>query len=149
MSSLGRNDFTSSFDRPDFSRHFVLHAFDKGFRTVLLYKDHPVAFLSKALSEQKKKKSYLNSCGNTCVAIITNFHGFYWGITKAQGKDIVVILNQLTAWDVAEIFLQEVVCLQGFQATIVSGQEEIILRYVWTGLFLWVVLTTKHGRNVE
>jgi len=32
------------------SQHFVLHV--DGFRTVLLYKGHPVAFLGKALSEQ-------------------------------------------------------------------------------------------------
>jgi len=73
-------------------------------------------------------------CSDSQADISMDFIG---GLPKAQGKDsILVVVNRLTKYShffalahpfsaktITELFVKEVVCLQGFPATIVSDWE--------------------------
>lgn len=61
-----------------------LDAFDKDFRTVLLYRGHPVAFLSKALSEQLKKNHTVSPTEHLRSLLIST--DFIEGLQKLKAR---------------------------------------------------------------
>jgi len=74
---------------------------------------------------------------------------FIEGLPRAQGKNaILVVVDRLTKYahfipishpftakDIADLFVQEVVKLQGFPNTIIFGRDKIFLSQFWRELF--------------
>jgi len=74
---------------------------------------------------------------------------FIEGLPRSHSKDTILVVvdrftkyahfiplsHPFTAKSVVEVFVQEVVCLHGFPATIVSDRDKLFLSHFWTELF--------------
>ncbi|XP_076908279.1 uncharacterized protein LOC143565074 [Bidens hawaiensis] len=142
---------------PDFSKPFVVEtdASSKGLGAVLMQHNHPIAFISKALStKQQALSAKYELVANPGLLqplpvpthVFTDVSmDFISGLPKVQGKDtVLVVIDRLTKYahfmplshpytasQVAHVFIDNVLKLHGCPITIVSDRDPIFLSAFW------------------